>query len=213
MDDLSTSYWPGDITPEQTNQSATAAANLTPALEETALTGMTISPTILSELTDRSLDMVTYVVIHHTADDSQQKDITEIAREEEASQGFLTVGYHVVIQKDGKVQYGRPIGKVPAANLGLNTVSYAISLEGNFHPPDRGYCGEVPSEAQIHAAIRVIQEAKEKLPNAHWLIGHRDVATICNDSNDATACPGDLLQARLHDLRVATSLHTPPCLL
>jgi N-acetyl-anhydromuramyl-L-alanine amidase AmpD len=169
---------------------------------------MVISPSDLDRMTDRSLSAVTHIVIHHTADTDMHKDIEEIAREEEASQGFVTVGYHAVIQSDGKVQFGRPIGKVPAANLGMNTISYAISLEGNFQPDDKGYTGEKPTDEQIHAAIQLVELVKGKLPDLKYLIGHRDVARIMGNSDYATACPGDLLYARLHDFRVATGLQS-----
>jgi N-acetyl-anhydromuramyl-L-alanine amidase AmpD len=167
---------------------------------------MLISPALLARMTDRDLAVVTTLVVHHTADNDENKDIEEIAREEVASQGFVTVGYHAVIHGDGKVQFGRPIGKVPAANLGMNTISYAISLEGNFHPPDAGYRGEKPTDAQIRALIGLVDLVKGKLPNLRYLIGHRDVARIMSDSNDATACPGDLLYARLGEVRRATHL-------
>jgi N-acetyl-anhydromuramyl-L-alanine amidase AmpD len=169
--------------------------------------GLYLNPTILHELTDRSLDVVEYVVIHHTADTDMNKDIAEIAREEVGSMGFLTVGYHAVIHANGVVQFGRPIGKVPAANLGMNTVSYAISLEGNFEEGDKGYIGEKPTEAQIQSAIHLIELVKGRLPNLKFLIGHRDVDRIMDGHGAyATACPGNLLYARLHDLRLATKL-------
>jgi hypothetical protein len=171
---------------------------------------MQIPQNVLDRLTDRDLSVVTYIVVHHTADSNQYKDIEEIAREEIASQGFVTVGYHAVIQGDGKVQYGRPIGKVPAANLGPgpvnNTASYAIALEGNFHPGSPGYTGERPTWAQLVALVSVVANAKRKLPNLRFLIGHRDVARIDGAPEDATACPGDRLYSLLPYIRIVTRL-------
>ncbi len=160
----------------------------------------------LNRMTDRNLDVVAYCVLHHTADPSENKDIAEIAREEVASQGFVTVGYHVVIQGDGKVQYGRPIGKVPAANLGLNTPSYAIALEGDFEPGSPGYNGEKPTPAQLTALVSVIKNAKKKLPHLRYLIGHLDVARIVGVSSDATLCPGRDAYSLLPHLRAETGL-------
>jgi hypothetical protein len=157
-------------------------------------------------MTDRSLSVVTYLVLHHTADPTTNKDILEIAREEQASQGFTTVGYHAVIWADGTTQFGRPIGKVPAANLGLNTVSYAIAWEGNFEPGSPGYIGQKPTDAQITGFIFLAKNVKTKLPNLKWLIGHRDVARIVADPGDATACPGVDAYTILPRLRAATGL-------
>jgi N-acetyl-anhydromuramyl-L-alanine amidase AmpD len=161
----------------------------------------------LARMTDRALSAVSFVVIHHTADPSMNKDITEIAREEIASQGFVSVGYHAVIHGDGKVQYGRPMGKVPAANLGLNTVSYAIALEGNFEPGSPGYCGQQPTTAQLKTVVALVENVKKKLPHLNFLIGHLDVARIVGVPGDATACPGKSLQALLPHLRAETGLH------
>lgn len=170
----------------------------------------------LDAMTDRELTEVEYFVVHHTADPDENKDVAEIAREEVAAMHFLTVGYHAVIHGDGTVQYGRPIGKVPAANTSvnapnpanrsMNTLSYAVALEGNFQPGSPGYCGEKPTKAQLDALVALIKNAKAKLPNAKYLIGHRDVARIMASPSDATACPGDDLYGLLHGVRIATGL-------
>lgn len=179
---------------------------------------MLLSPDTLDRLTDRNLSVVDMVIVHHTADNDMDKDIEEIAREEISAMGFSTVGYHAVIHKDGKIQFGRPIGKVPAANTSINapnpalrsmnTRSYAIALEGNFHPPDKNYRGERPTNEQVHALVQLVSMVKGKLPNLKYLDGHRDVARICNDPLDATACPGDLLSALLPAIRSAVQLHS-----
>jgi hypothetical protein len=170
-----------------------------------------IPQALLDRMTDRDVHDIRFVVIHHTAGTDMDEDIDDIASEEERDQGFVWAGYNFVIHgkapHDGLIQVGRPITKVPAAQLGLNTPGVAISLEGNFHPSDRGYTGEKPTASQLHAVVTIINEwVKPKCPNLRYLIGHRDVARIVNDSNDATACPGDLLYAELHGLRLATKL-------
>jgi hypothetical protein len=168
---------------------------------------MNFTPEQLAAMTDRPADQVTVVVIHHTAEDNQAQDITSISAEEIASMGFIAVGYHYVVQGDGTVQVGRPITKEPAANLGMNFQSVAISLEGNFEPDDAGYKGEVPSEAAMAAAIAIVNNwVKPKCPNLKYLIGHRDVAVINQNSGEATACPGTLLYNELDYFRRSTVL-------
>lgn len=172
---------------------------------------MLLPQSVLDRMTDRDPSLVTCLVIHHTAGNDMNEDIAQIAAEEQRTFGFVTVGYHFVVHGDGKIQVGRPINKLPAANLGMNTESVAISLDGNYHPPDRNYIGEVPTVHALHSVATVILHwVKPKCPNMKYLIGHRDVAIIKNDSNDATACPGDLLYAKLHDLRVSTGLANHP---
>jgi hypothetical protein len=167
---------------------------------------MLIPQAALDAMTNRELSVVQYVIIHHTAEPNMNEDITKIACAEIACQGFLSVGYHAVLQGSGLIQYGRPIGKVPAAAEGLNTESYDFALEGNFHPGSTGYCGEKPTSAQIRSAINLIYHVKSKFPNVKYLIGHRDVARICGIPGNATACPGDDLYSRLDYLRAKTGL-------
>jgi len=171
------------------------------------LHGINLTAAQLKAMTDRPPFQVEYVVIHHTADNDQHQSIEDVAAGEIVSQGFVTVGYHYIVMGDGTVQIGRPLNKKPAANIGLNVQSVAISLEGNFHPSDSGYKGEVPSEAAIKSAITIVNNLlKPQCPNLRRLIGHRDVSRIVARPDYATACPGDILYARLHDIRVATQL-------
>jgi hypothetical protein len=161
-------------------------------------------------MTDRTLDQIVGWCLHHTAAQNQKEDIEDIATEEERDQGFVWAGYNFVIWKDGTIQVGRPITKVPAAQLGDNTPYVAICIEGNFQPTDAGYTGEVPSPAALAAVIRIVNEwLKPKCPNLRYGIGHRDVSGLVGVPDDATACPGDLLYAHMHDLRVATNTAYP----
>jgi hypothetical protein len=116
------------------------------------------------------------------------------------------------------VQIGRPLTDVPAAALGYNTRSIDICIAGNYHPNVPGVPTNPVSENALKAAIGWINQAKTKLPNLKYLAGHRDVekwltilaAENLTPADVATACPGDLLYARLHDLRIAASLLERP---
>lgn len=175
---------------------------------------MQLTQTQLNDMNHRSLDVVDTAIIHHSVA-KKTLDISDVAAMEEASQGFITVGYHayakcVDVEKDEwVVQEGRPNDCVPAAALGYNTKSYDICIAGNYEPNVAGVPTDNVSENALKVVAAHIAEAKTKLPNLKYLIGHRDVTNvITHDPNDATACPGDLLYARLHDLRVATGLHS-----
>lgn len=171
---------------------------------------MNFTPDQLAAMTDRDLLVEEYVVVHHTAATEMNEDIVDISQEEMRDQGFIAVGYHFVIHGDGTVQIGRPIEKVPAANLGLNTPSVAIAFEGNFQSNDVNYSGEQPTDAQFDTFVRIVNTwIKPKCKNIKYLIGHRDVATLVNTPGDATACPGDLLYAHLDSLRSQTQLGYP----
>jgi hypothetical protein len=182
---------------------------------------MQLTQTQLADMNHRDLSVVDSVIVHHSVG-AQTMDIAQVAAEEEAAQGFITVGYHAYVKRltdasdEWVVQEGRPITDVPAAALGYNTRSIDICIAGNYQPNVPGVPTDTVSENALKAAIGWIEEAKTKLSNLKYLAGHRDVETWTDilaaegetPADVATACPGDVLYARLHDLRVATGLAT-----
>jgi hypothetical protein len=170
----------------------------------------TIPQSTLDQMADRTVDDIIGICLHHTAAQDQEEDIGDIAAEEERDQGFVYAGYNFVIWKTGEIQVGRPILKVPAAQLGLNVPYIAICCEGNFQPNVPGIPTEEPTPEQLAAVIKIVNEwVKPKCPKLAHFIGHRDVAGLVGVPSDATACPGDNLYAHMHDLRVATGLSFP----
>lgn len=174
------------------------------------------------KLNHRPLKDIEYIIIHHSVT-PQTLDISQIASMEETSQGFITVGYHCIVRlnpqtKEWEIQEGRTIDDVPAAALGLNEPSYDICVLGNYEPNVPGILTNDVDHNALLLVIERVKAVKTKAPNLKYLIGHRDVAAIMgkrggNPSDYSTACPGDRLYARMHDLRVLTGLHTPPELL
>ncbi len=72
------------------------------------------------------------VFIHCSASDVKAHDNIEIIREWHVEDnGWLDVGYHYFITKNGTIQEGRPLEKVPSAQKGHNTGSIAICLSGD----------------------------------------------------------------------------------
>lgn len=180
---------------------------------------MQLVQSVLNALGVRPLSAVDTVIIHHSVAD-KTLDISDIDEMEQRSQGFITVGYHCYTKcVDTKndlwvVQQGRPIWAIPAAAYGYNTASYDICIGGNYQEGGAPFLDEVSDHA-LKAVAAQIAVAKKKLPNLKYLMGHRDVATIkakqgLNPGDYSTACPGDRLYAKLHDLRVLTGLHTHP---
>jgi hypothetical protein len=184
---------------------------------------MQLTQTQLADMNHRDLAVVDCVIIHHSVG-AQTMDIADVAAEEEADQHFITVGYHAYVKLVDEahdlwaVQIGRPIEDVPAAALGYNTRSIDICIGGNYEPNVPNIATNNVSENALQAAIGWITGAKTKLPNLKYLAGHRDVATWTEilaaegetPADVSTACPGQILYDRLHDLRVATGLATRP---
>jgi len=142
------------------------------------------------ELTD-----VRYLVVHCSATppnmDVGVKEIDLWHRQ----RGFFSIGYHIVIRRDGSVEFGRPLDQPGAHAVGFNEVSRAVCLVGGVEKDDRNHDGKIdPSELvpennftreQFATLCDVLHAWKQEFPLA-VVIGHRDL-----DSKHARlkACP------------------------
>ena len=111
-----------------------------------------------------------YIILHHRAGDGDIKSI----HNQHLNQGYIGIGYHFYIRKDGSIYRGRPIQTVGAHCLNYNHNSVGICFEGNFEKDNI-------NEKQIKAGTELIEYLKNKYPSAQ-VMGHRDLM--------ATACPG-----------------------
>jgi LysM repeat protein len=122
------------------------------------------------------------IVLHYSATYADQnltvKDIDKMHR----ARGWLGVGYHYVIRRDGVVEQGRPENVVGAHVGGQNTGKLGICCIGGLDRatgPNKGVDNRTP--AQIESQIRLIKSLLKKYPGAR-VVGHRDLAP--------TQCPG-----------------------
>ncbi len=186
---------------------------------------MLISDAILALLKRRALSSISMIVLHHSFA-LRTLDITRIAEMEKTSIGATTVAYNSyckLVDADQDLwvmQQGRPIDCWPAAQYGGNDIGYAICLAGNYHPP-AGPTDPI-SEHALKLIAGQILAVKAKAPNLRYLVPHRGIARIAQVRNGwtdeqaaelaGTACPGDLLVARLAELRTMTGLIEHPLL-
>lgn len=70
------------------------------------------------------------VFIHCSASDHVNHDNVATMRRWHLARGWSDVGYHYFIRKDGTVEEGRPIRRVPSAQRGHNSGTIAICLHG-----------------------------------------------------------------------------------
>lgn len=73
---------------------------------------------------------VSRVFIHCSASDNPKHDDVSVMRQWHLQRGWSDVGYHLFIKKDGTVQGGRHLEKVPSAQAGHNAGTIAICLHG-----------------------------------------------------------------------------------
>jgi N-acetyl-anhydromuramyl-L-alanine amidase AmpD len=113
----------------------------------------------------------TFIVIHHRAGDGSAESIHNL----HVGRGYVGIGYHFYIRKNGEVYKGRPINSVGAHTLGENDNSIGVCFEGNF---DKEI---LMTAAQKRSGRELIEYLKNLYPKA-VIKGHREL--------QATACPG-----------------------
>lgn len=135
---------------------------------------MTRPPPLLRE--------VSRIIVHHSASSRLHTTLEEIARWHTTpapkGRGFRAIGYHFVIESEGKVRVGRPLPEVGAHALHSNHDSVGICVVGNNVGPavDHWTDAQVDSLRSLIAALRVV------FPSVQQVLGHREVRE--------TECPG-----------------------
>lgn len=112
-----------------------------------------------------------YIIIHCTATrPSQDIDIYEVDRWHR-SRGFLKVGYHFLIKRDGIIEDGRLTDEVGAHCLGRNHDSVSIAMVGGVKEEDIEAWEDNYTEAQWESLKELVYELHSKYPKAE-IKGH-----------------------------------------
>lgn len=121
------------------------------------------------------------IIIHCAATRPSQdigaKEIDEWHRRK----GYLSIGYHHVIRRDGTIEPGRSLQEIGAHASGHNAESVGVCLvggvsENNVNKPENNF-----TPAQMNTLTALVADLKAAFPQAR-VIGHRDV-------NPGKACP------------------------
>ena len=117
----------------------------------------------------KKLNLVEHLVIHCSA----TKPTMNIGKREidqwHRQRGWLCIGYHLVITRDGSLQFGRPIGKQGAHVKGHNNNSIGICMVGGVDAdgePEDNY-----TKDQWRTLRFVIDDLKFRYPTAE-VVGH-----------------------------------------
>lgn len=111
---------------------------------------------------------VNRVFIHCSASDNPAHDNVATMDAWHKARGWSGVGYHYFIRKDGMLEIGRDLAKIPAAQEGNNTGTIAICLHGLLVEKFTG-----PQFEALRALCRQINAAYSPLLTFH---GHCEVA-------------------------------------
>lgn len=99
-------------------------------------------------------------------------------RQSHKERGFLDIGYHFVIKRDGTLEKGRDVMQVGAHTVGQNETSVGICLVGGVDDKMQPQANFTPQ--QMATLSKLLDELKAKFPGVA-IKGHLDFA--------AKACP------------------------
>jgi N-acetylmuramoyl-L-alanine amidase len=113
------------------------------------------------------------IIIHCTATkEGQLVTIADVAKWHK-ERGFATVGYHFLIDLNGKIETGRNIAETGAHTIGYNTnsigICYVGGLDTNMKPKD------TRTQSQKTTLVTLLKTLKSKYPNA-TIHGHNEFA-------------------------------------
>lgn len=125
--------------------------------------------------------LVTLIVIHCTfttpSMDWGVKEIDRVHRQE----GWLGIGYHAVVRRNGTIEMGRDINSVGAHALGFNHESVGVALVGG-----RSANGKVRNnftKPQIEALVHLLKQLHQMYPKAR-VVGHNEL-----EGHEERGCP------------------------
>lgn len=117
----------------------------------------------------------TTTIFIHAADTPPTMDIgwREIHQWHTRDNGWTSIGYHVVIRRDGTIEAGRPLDAVGAQVASRNSDSVGICLIGGKGK----FSGMDPyahyTKDQIVSLVAVVKELQKTYPGAE-VLGHRN---------------------------------------
>lgn len=134
-------------------------------------------------------DAVKFIVIHCSAT-RPDMDIgaTEI-EQWHRRRGFLRIGYHFVVRRDGTVETGRPLDTQGAHAAGYNDESIAVCWVGGVDA--NGAVQDNRTPHQMREMRRLVTDLVRRFPQAA-VLGHRDLSQDLN--GDGVISPNEWMK-------------------
>jgi len=124
------------------------------------------------------------IIIHCSATregwDIRAKDIDKWHKERD----FAMIGYHYVIDLDGKVEVGRPLTMTGAHCKGWNDHSIGICYVGGLDI--FGNSKDTRTQAQKKSMAELVQNLMDTYPTIVRVLGHRDTSPDLNGDGKIT---------------------------
>ena len=117
-------------------------------------------------------DSVSYIIIHCSATRETQDYTSEQLKHDHLQRGFIDVGYHFYIRKDGTVTQHRRLNEVGAHCRPFNRCSIGVCYEGGLNA--NGKPKDTRTIAQRGAIVKLLIKLKQKFPKA-VIRGHNEM--------------------------------------
>ena len=146
-------------------------------------------------MTKRNIDTIKRIIVHSSATRAEVDVGRDEINEWHKARGFVAIGYHFVIRRDGSIEKGRDITCVGAHAKGNNRDSIGICMVGGLSAD--GDAEDNFTDAQFQSLVTLIDWLQEFIVHAsdNVVMGHRQVA--------ATLCPSFDVPDKLRELREA----------
>jgi N-acetylmuramoyl-L-alanine amidase len=148
------------------------------------------------------------IIVHCTAtrpewwaNRSLAQKIAEVRLWHTRDRGWKDVGYHYLIDRDGKVGEGRPLDQIGAHTQGKNTGTIGISLFGGHGSAATDAFEANFTPAQDAALRALIADLRRQFPSITRVTGHNEYSV--------KACPGFAVGPWLSRVPRATPVPTP----
>ena len=129
---------------------------------------------------------INLIVVHCSATPEGKHFSTETIRDWHVNGNkWSDIGYHFVVELDGKVKNGRPLERAGAHVRGFNRHSIGICYVGGM-TTDMKEPKDTRNDRQRESLINLLLELKLKFPNA-VIRGHRDFSPKACPSFDASS--------------------------
>lgn len=140
------------------------------------------------------------IVFHCSATKPSQNIGRKEIEEWHLSRGFASIGYHLVIRRDGTVEQGRALDQIGAHVEGYNSASVGVCLVGGLNEDGSGvefgsFDDTDYTRAQWAAAHDIVNFLRRVYPAAR-IVGHRDLSPDLNNDGKIQqrewmkTCPG-----------------------
>ena len=123
-------------------------------------------------------EAVKYIAVHCSATQPKQNVTAADIGRWHRQKGFLKIGYHFVIRRDGTVEKGREVSEVGAHVQGYNSQSLGICLVGGVDENLKAQNNFTP--AQFDALTKLLKDLTQQFPQA-TVQGHRDFPKVNKD--------------------------------